>query len=144
MLSMKSSSARSRNGSELGTIIGHEAIVEGKLTVKHAVRIDGRLNGELESSDTITVGSTGRIEGTLIGENIVVGGQVEGSLKSGGLITLEAGSRLTGDLEAARLVIIDGATFSGRSAMGTTERTRVEETPHRIQLSPEPETEPAE
>jgi len=32
-------------------------------------------------------------------------------------VTLEAGSRFTGDLEASRLVITEGATFNGHSAM---------------------------
>ncbi len=128
-----------KNGSELGTIVGNDAILEGKLTVKHAVRIDGQVNGELKSSDTITVGSTGRVDGTLTGENIVVGGQVDGTLKSNNLLTLEAGSRFTGDLEAARLIIIDGAIFSGRSTMGSPADTKHEPIPRKIQLTPEPE-----
>lgn len=132
-----------KNGSELGTIIGQDASVEGKLSVSHAVRIDGHLNGELISTDTITVGSSGRVEGELTGENIVIGGQVEGSLKSSGLITLEAGSRFTGDLEAARLVIIEGAVFNGRSAMGSSGKPG-KVIPRKINLEPEPELEPAE
>ncbi len=118
MFSAKSTSGRIKDGSELGTIIGQDAEIEGKMIVKHAVRIDGKLNGELNSTDTITVGSSGKVTGTLVGESIVIGGQVEGTLKSTGLITLESGSRFKGDLEASRLVIIDGAMFNGRSTMG--------------------------
>ncbi len=132
-----------KQGSELGTIIGQDATVEGKINVSHAVRVDGRLIGELVSTDTITVGSTGRVEGTLIGENIVIGGQVEGSLKSNGLITLEAGSRFTGDLEAARLVIIEGAVFNGRSSMGSPSKPETTR-PRKINLEPSVELEPAE
>lgn len=127
-----------RNGSELGTIIGQEASVDGKLTVKHAVRVDGKVTGEINSTDTITVGSTGRVEGTLIGESVVIGGQVEGTVKSSGLITLEAGSRLNGDLEAARLVIIEGAIFCGQSTMGTPGTAKIPK-PREITLTPEPE-----
>jgi cytoskeletal protein CcmA (bactofilin family) len=143
VLFAKSTGGRMKHGSELGTIIGQDATVDGKLNVSHAVRIDGRLMGELTSTDTITVGSTGRVEGTLIGESIVIGGQVEGSLKSSGLITLEAGSRFTGDLEAARLVIIEGALFNGRSSMGSTSQSdRI--SPRKINLEPSIELEPAE
>ena len=143
MFAIKSTGGRVRDGSELGTIIGEEASLEGKLSVKHAVRIDGKLNGEVNSTDTITVGSTGRVEGTLIGESIVLGGQVDGSLKTSGLITLEAGSRFNGDLEAMRLVIVDGAIFSGRSTMGSSTKG-TDEKPRRIQLNPEPDKEPVE
>lgn len=134
---------RVKEGSELGTIIGQDAMIEGKLTVKHEVRVDGQLNGELSSTDTITVGTTGRVDGTLSGENIVVGGEVEGSLKSTGLITLEAGSRFTGDLEASRLVIIEGAVFNGRSTMASA-ASGIGSPPRRIRLEPEPEPQTAD
>ena len=138
MRSSKSKGGGMKNGSELGTIIGEDATLEGKLSVQHAVRIDGKLNGELNSTDTITVGTGGRVEGSLNGENIVVGGEVEGTLKTNGLITLEAGSRFAGDLEAARLVIIEGATFNGRSTMGSAKPSS-NLTPRKITLDPEPE-----
>jgi cytoskeletal protein CcmA (bactofilin family) len=113
----KNLGTRMKNGSELATIIGQEASLEGRLTVKHAMRIEGQVKGELSSTDTITVGNTGKVEGTLTAENVVVGGQVDGNIKTTGRVTLEAGSRFTGDLEASRLVITEGATFNGHSAM---------------------------
>ncbi|MFH1862843.1 MAG: polymer-forming cytoskeletal protein [bacterium] len=108
-----------RNGSDLGTIIGQDASVEGKLIVKHEVRVDGEIKGELTSTDTITVGTSGRVEGVISGENVVIGGAVEGNIKATGRLTLEGGSRFDGDLEAARLVIVEGAVFNGRSTMSS-------------------------
>ncbi len=108
-----------RNGSELATIIGQEATLEGKLMAKHAMRIEGHVKGELTSTDTITIGETGRVEGNLTADNAVVGGQVDGIIKTSGRITLEAGSKFTGDLEASRLVITEGAFFNGRSTMSS-------------------------
>jgi cytoskeletal protein CcmA (bactofilin family) len=113
----KTSGMRMRNGSELATIIGQEASLEGKLTVKHDMRIEGRVVGELSSTDTITVGSTGKVEGTLSAGNVVVGGQVDGLIKTNGRVTLEGSSRFTGDLEASKLVITEGAVFNGHSTM---------------------------
>ena len=113
----KHSGARMKNGSELATIIGQEASLEGRLTAKHAMRVEGQIKGELSSTDTITIGTTGKIEGTLTAENVIVGGQVDGNIKASGRVTLEAGSHFTGDLEASRLVITEGAVFNGRSTM---------------------------
>ena len=124
----KALSTRMKNGSELATIIGQEAALEGRLTVKHAMRVEGQVKGELASTDTITVGNTGKVEGTLTAENVVVGGQVDGNIKASGRVTLEAGSRFTGDLEASRLIITEGATFNGHSAMpgaGSTASRRI-------------------
>jgi cytoskeletal protein CcmA (bactofilin family) len=113
----KTLSTRMKNGSELATIIGQEASLEGRLTVKHAMRVEGQVKGELASTDTITVGTTGKIEGSVTAENVIIGGQVDGNIKAGGRVTLEAGSRFTGDLEASRLVITEGAVFNGHSTM---------------------------
>jgi len=143
LFSTKSTGGRVKDSSELGTIIGQDASIDGTLTVNHEVRIDGQLKGELNSTNTITIGSTGRVDGTLSGENIVVGGQVEGSLKSSGLITLEAGSSFAGDLEASRLVIIEGAIFNGRSTMASPSPGAGLQ-PRKINLEPTPEPEPAE
>lgn len=123
-----------KNGSELATIIGQEASLEGRLTVKHAMRVEGQVKGELSSTDTITVGNTGKVEGTVTAENVVIGGQVDGNIKAGGRVTLEAGSRFTGDLEASRLVITEGAVFNGHSAMpgsgsSSTRRLRQDDEP---------------
>jgi cytoskeletal protein CcmA (bactofilin family) len=114
----KTAGERMRDGSsDLATIIGQDAVLDGKLTVKHAMRIDGQVKGELNSTGTITIGETGRVEGILNAESVVIGGQVDGTIKTQGRITLEAGSRFTGDLEASKLVITEGATFNGHSTM---------------------------
>jgi cytoskeletal protein CcmA (bactofilin family) len=102
---------------ELSTLIGKDAVIEGKVAVKQSIRIDGRVKGELEATDTVTVGGTGEIEGNIRAKNVVVGGKVQGSLDVTGKITLESSSILRGDLSASRLIIEEGAVFNGRSAM---------------------------
>jgi cytoskeletal protein CcmA (bactofilin family) len=102
---------------ELSTLIGKDAVIEGKVVVKQSIRVDGRVKGEVEASDTVTVGNTGEVEGNIKAKNVVVGGKVQGSLESTGKITLEASSILRGDLTASRLIIEEGAVFNGRSSM---------------------------
>jgi cytoskeletal protein CcmA (bactofilin family) len=102
---------------ELSTLIGKDAVIEGKVVVKQSIRVDGRVKGEVEASDTVTVGNTGEVEGNIKAKNVVVGGKVQGSLESSGKITLEASSILRGDLTAGRLIIEEGAVFNGRSSM---------------------------
>lgn len=102
---------------ELSTLIGKDAVIEGKVLVKQSIRIDGRVKGELEAADTATVGGTGEVEGNIKAKNIVVGGKVQGSLDATAKVTLEATSVLRGDLSASRLIIEEGAVFNGRSSM---------------------------
>lgn len=102
---------------ELSTIIGQDAELEGQLKVKASMRIDGKIKGELEAADTVTIGSEGVISGNISARDIVVGGRVEGSLNASGKIVLEANSVLGGDLKASRLIIEEGAVFNGKSDM---------------------------
>ena len=102
---------------ELSTIIGQDAELEGQLKVKASMRIDGRVKGELEAADTVTIGSEGNISGNISARDIVVGGRVDGSLNASGKIVLESNSVLDGDLKANRLVIEEGAVFNGNSDM---------------------------
>ena len=103
---------------ELSTILGSDAIFEGHLKTKASMRVDGKVKGELITSNTITIGSDGVVEGNISAKDIVVGGRVVGTLNATGRIILEAHSVLNGDLKTSRLVVEDGATFNGSSDMG--------------------------
>jgi len=109
---------RRNSTGEISTLLGSDAEIHGSITTKGSIRIDGTVVGEISSPDTVTVGSTGSVEGNIEAEHIVVGGRVKGTLVARGRITLEGTGRLEGDLVAARLVIVEGAIFCGRSNMG--------------------------
>jgi cytoskeletal protein CcmA (bactofilin family) len=102
---------------ELATIIGHESLLEGKLTVKHSVRVDGRILGNLSSTETVTVGPQGEIEGDISGKNVIIGGKIKGSIYATGRVTLETTSTMRGDLKTSRLVIEEGAILNGSTEM---------------------------
>ena len=109
---------RNSHSDELGTILGHESLLEGKLTVKHCIRIDGHIKGDLDSTDTVTIGSQGVVEGNINAANVIIGGKVEGSIVASGKVTLEESSQLIGDLKTAKLVIEEGAVLDGVTKMG--------------------------
>lgn len=101
----------------LQTIIGPGTSLEGTITVPHSVRVDGTLKGKLETSETLTVGNTGRIEADIIAKSAIIGGIVRGNLSVEERVELEANASLIGDLKTRDLVINEGATFHGNCAM---------------------------
>jgi len=103
---------------ELSTIIGHDASLEGHLKVNAGVRNDGRINGEVYSSDIVTVGVEGVVEGNINAKDIVIGGKVIGQLMAEERVVLESKSVLEGNLKTGRLLIEEGAVFNGNSNMG--------------------------
>jgi cytoskeletal protein CcmA (bactofilin family) len=113
----KASGSRFSSG-ELSTLIGQDATLEGRLTVRNSVRIDGNMRGELNSTETVTIGPHGGVEGDITAADVVIGGKVTGSIICQGKVILEETAILTGDLRTVRLVVEEGATFNGLSEMG--------------------------
>jgi cytoskeletal protein CcmA (bactofilin family) len=109
----------------LHTIIGEGTILEGTITVPHSVRIDGTLKGKLETSETLTVGNSGRIEADIIAKSAIIGGNVRGNLSVEDRVELEANSSLIGDLKTRDLVINEGATFHGNCSMDVGKNIKV-------------------
>ncbi|MCF7810739.1 polymer-forming cytoskeletal protein [bacterium] len=119
---------------ELSTIIGADANFEGKLTVKQSMRVDGKVKGELISSETITVGSTGSLDGELIAKDAIIGGKIIGSISATGKTILEHSSILNGDLKTSQLVVQEGAKFNGNCDMGEKLPSATQQQPRKIKL----------
>ncbi|MCI0514068.1 polymer-forming cytoskeletal protein [candidate division KSB1 bacterium] len=103
---------------EILTWLGKDSQFEGRLSLKHSLRIDGKLKGRLDTTDSLTVGRGGEIEGEEIRvKNAVIGGTVIGKIVASGKITLEASSIFRGEMNTKKLVIHDGAVFEGRCSM---------------------------
>lgn len=103
---------------EILTWLGKDSFFEGKLNVKHSLRIDGKLKGRLETTESLTVGRDGEINGDEINvKNAVIGGTVIGKIVATGKVTLEANSVFRGEMKTKKLVIHDGAIFEGNCSM---------------------------
>ncbi|HDL18884.1 MAG TPA: polymer-forming cytoskeletal protein [Bacteroidetes bacterium] len=103
---------------DLNTLIGKGAIIEGNLTLQHSLRMDGKLIGNIKSTDSIIIGKDGEVEGEIEVKNAVVGGKIKGKIVASGKVTLETTSVFNGQLKANKLVIDEGSVFDGTSQMG--------------------------
>ncbi|MBC8344189.1 MAG: polymer-forming cytoskeletal protein [Bacteroidetes bacterium] len=119
---------------ELSTIIGKDAVLIGHLKVQASMRIDGSVQGELSSADTITLGKDGNVEGDITAKDIIIGGKISGKLSASGKIVLESKSVLNGDLKTSRLIVEEGAIFNGSCDMGGIENLK-KHPPREIKLS---------
>ena len=108
---MKSDPAKELN------LIGQGTTVEGKIRTQGSVRIDGKITGEVTASESIAVGLTGEVEGTITAKNATVGGKVRGSLSVTEKIVFEGKSVIRGDIRAAKLVVDEGCMFDGKVSM---------------------------
>ncbi len=102
---------------DLNTLIGKGTVIEGNLNVQHSLRVDGKVKGNIQSTDSIIIGKDGVVEGEVRVKNAVIGGKVKGKMIASGKITLEGTAEFLGELKAAKLVIDEGAVFDGTSKM---------------------------
>lgn len=105
---------------ELGTIIGKRTVVDGDIRVKHSLRIDGTVRGNIQTTDTVIIGKEGEIEGKVQAKHVLLAGRVAGNIHAQGKMFLESTATVLGDLKAAQLVVDEGAVFDGKCSMKET------------------------
>ena len=102
---------------DLNTIVGKGSILEGTLKVENSIRVDGRIKGDVTTTESLVIGKEGDIDGEIIAKNAIIGGRVRGKISATGKVVLEAKAMFQGEMKTARLVIDDGAVFDGRCSM---------------------------
>lgn len=102
---------------ELSTIIGKDCILKGELEVKGGLRIDGFVEGKIDSDGFVTVGSSGDVISDIQAEECLVLGKVKGNITAREAVELDKSSQLSGDITAKILKIHAGAIFNGTSKM---------------------------
>jgi cytoskeletal protein CcmA (bactofilin family) len=89
------------------TIIGQQLVLKTKGSLLIAGQIQGDVHGE-----SVTVGESGNVTGTITARTIAVQGEVRGALK-GSSVFLHATSRVDGDIVQQTVAIAEGAQFDG-------------------------------
>ncbi len=109
----------SYNPAEQHNIIGKDTVIEGTLRSSGNVHISGTVHGNVEVDGRTVVMPDGRIEGEVISATAEIGGRIQGHLVIKERLVLKNTAVVEGDIRTAKLVIEDGATFTGRCDMGS-------------------------
>ena len=99
-------------------IIGQSCTIRGDLASDGAFRIDGTIEGSVESRASVVVGESGVIRGGLRGTDIVIAGTVQGDVTCEGHLEILAKGTVEGDIAAKSVRIETGGIFRGTSRMG--------------------------
>ena len=102
------------HGGELSTMIGKGTVVDGDVRVQNSLRIDGKINGNVRTTDTVVVGKEGEVVGQIQAKHVLLAGRVQGNIAVSGKVFLEATASVFGDVKASRLVVDEGAIFDGK------------------------------
>jgi len=104
-------------GSGSITLLGAGASFEGKIRTPHTVQIYGKFNGEIVTTDSMTVGRDGVVVAEITAKSAQIGGKVQGNITCKEQIEMEERSEVRGNITAKELIIKKGAIFHGNSSM---------------------------
>lgn len=106
---------RPQQGSSAGsTLIGADTELVGDLTLNDNLHVDGRLQGNIESSADVTIGKSGHMDGEIRAQRVLVSGRVQGRIDADRL-EIVAGGEVEGNVVTVDLVIEPGGRFNGSS-----------------------------
>jgi cytoskeletal protein CcmA (bactofilin family) len=103
---------------EFTTILGPDAVFEGKLTFEKGMRLHGKLSGSINSPGRLHVAKEAKMQADVEAGAIVLEGEVQGNLIAADRIEMKQSSRYEGDLTASKLVVEEGAQFIGHVKVG--------------------------
>jgi cytoskeletal protein CcmA (bactofilin family) len=105
-------------GSNLNAFLGEGTSFKGTLTFEGTVRIDGKLEGEIFTKDTLVIGEAAQVSAAIHAGVVVISGTVHGNITAERKIDIHASGRLFGNISTPSLVIEEGVVFEGSCTMG--------------------------
>lgn len=118
------------------TILGRGTEFRGTLVSSGVVRIDGKLEGEINHSGELFIGETAVVSANVKAKLITIAGQVKGNVDCEGRLELVPSGRLYGDIKVGHLIIAEGAVFQGASVMQKTAATGQDSLPVKPSTKP--------
>jgi cytoskeletal protein CcmA (bactofilin family) len=99
------------------TLIGAATKIQGRMVVNKSIRLDGIIEGSIESSTdnqvTVAIGHTGLVHGDVRAHRVLVNGQVDGNIYAREKCELHETSKVKGDIHYGLLGIEHGAEILG-------------------------------
>jgi cytoskeletal protein CcmA (bactofilin family) len=105
-----------RDMEKLKSFLGTLSELQGDLTVRGILRLDGTACGKIQA-DQVILSPTAVMNGEVVARKIIVGGRIEGSLRASDLVEIGSKGRVNGDIYANRLIVVEGGRFNGRIEM---------------------------
>lgn len=98
-------------------LISNGTTFKGDIQTDSDLRIDGVLNGTIQSKGKVIIGETGQVEGEVQCNNADISGKTNANLKITELLTLRATAKINGEVLTKKLSIEEGAVFTANCRM---------------------------
>ena len=99
------------------TLVGKGSNFNGSLKVEGGIRIDGQVEGQIETNGTLVIGKEGLLKAEIRAKDAIIGGKVIGNIVASNKIELQSGAHYSGDIKCRGLIIDSDVFFDGTSKM---------------------------
>jgi len=117
MWALGNSQPEAVTGGKEFTFLAKDVVFRGTMTLDGNVRVDGRIEGEVHSTGSLTIGEHAVITGNIMAETVIASGKIKGDIIASEKITLLPPGIVIGDLRTPVISIEAGAIFHGMSEM---------------------------
>ena len=101
------------------SVLGKTLVFKGELSAEEDLVLQGRVEGSIRHTQSVTVGADGVVIGDIHARNIVIEGTVEGDLHGSAAVNVSATANVRGNISAPRVGIVEGAQFNGSVDMSS-------------------------
>lgn len=100
--------------------------ISGRIRFVGTLVLNGKVEGELVSADTLLVGEKGDVEAEIQVGTAIVSGQIKGNITARERVELRGSARIFGDIRSPVLILEEGVTLDGRCQMTSGEVAEAE------------------
>ena len=97
----------------INTLIGPGSFVSGDVKINGFIRVDGDIDGKIETSSNVIIGEKARIRGNIDAASVGIGGIVIGDITAPKGIKLLSNSVLIGNVTTKSIQIEENVVFNG-------------------------------
>ena len=114
---LKKGSGVSAEHGEITAFLGKGTEFKGVLSFEGTIRVDGRVEGEVLSKDTLIAGDEAHLQGEISVGTIISSGKIVGNVNASQKVHILAPGVIEGNIKTPKLIIEEGVTFDGKCEM---------------------------
>ncbi len=109
--------------SEISAFLGKGTEFKGVLSFEGTIRVDGKIEGEVISKDTLIAGDGAFLQGEISVGTVILSGKIVGNINASQKVHLLAPASIQGNIKTPKLIIEEGVTFDGKCEMAGEKKT---------------------
>jgi len=103
--------------SEITAFLGKGTEFKGILSFEGTIRIDGKVEGEVVSKDTLIAGDESLLQGEITVGMLICSGKIIGNVNAIQKVHILAPAKIQGNIKTPKLIIEEGVIFDGKCEM---------------------------